>query len=72
MSETQVLEDVFRTSTHAFGVAEAVRLARVLDLMPGRPLIYGIEGRRFDLDIAPSIEVVVAAENVALHLAGKN
>jgi hydrogenase maturation protease len=63
-----VLGDCFRCSTHAFGVAEAVKLARVLGLMPARLIIYGIEGRRFDLGSAPSPEVVTAAEELAHRL----
>jgi hydrogenase maturation protease len=59
----------FRSSTHAFGVAEAIRLARVLDRMPQRLLIYGIEGRRFDLGRAPSPEVIASSERLAHCLA---
>ena len=57
-----------RRSTHAFGVAEAVELARVLGRLPARLLIYGIEGRGFDLGSAPSPEVVAAAEHLAQRL----
>jgi hydrogenase maturation protease len=64
-----VIGDVLRTSTHAFGVAEAVDLARVLDRMPARLTIYGIEGRRFDPGSAPSTEVIAAAESLARRLA---
>jgi hydrogenase maturation protease len=62
------LSDCFGYSTHAFGVAEAVKLARVLGLMPARLVIYGIEGRRFELGSAPSPEVVTAAEELAHRL----
>jgi hydrogenase maturation protease len=65
---TAALSDCFRCSTHAFGVAEAVKLARVLGLMPARLVIYGIEGRRFDLGSAPSPEVVAAAQELAHRL----
>ena len=40
-------EDVFPCSTHAFGVREAVELARVMNRLPQTLLIYGIEGKRF-------------------------
>jgi hydrogenase maturation protease len=69
-SDAPVAADVYRCSTHAFGVAEAVQLARVLERMPRRLLIYGIEGRRFDFGSAPSPEVVEASERVARNLAG--
>src|ERR1039457_2451863 len=69
-SDAAVAVDRYRCSTHAFGVAEAVQLARVLERLPRRLLIYGIEGRRFDLGSAPSVEVVEASDRVALALAG--
>src|SRR3982751_5456111 len=37
----------FNYSTHAFSVAEAVELARALDRLPPRLIIYGVEGRDF-------------------------
>jgi len=69
-SDAAVAVDRYRCSTHAFGVAEAVQLARVLERLPRRLLIYGIEGRRFDLGSAPSVDVVEASDRVALALAG--
>ena len=69
-TEAPVVHDAFRSSTHSFNVAEAVALARVLGRMPPRLLIYGIEGRRFDLGCAPSPEVLTASEQLAQHLAG--
>ena len=37
----------FPPLTHAFGVAEAVELARALNQLPPRVVLYGIEGRSF-------------------------
>ena len=37
----------FHYSTHAFSVAEAVELARALNQLPPRVILYGIEGRDF-------------------------
>ncbi len=37
----------FRHSTHTFGVADAVELARTLGQLPLRLIIYGIEGKDF-------------------------
>ena len=34
-------------STHAFGLAETIELARALDRLPPRLTVYGIEGERF-------------------------
>ena len=71
-SEAPVVADFCRCSTHAFGVAEAVQLARVLDRMPPRLLIYGIEGRQFDIGYPPSPEVVAASEKLARSLAHRS
>jgi hydrogenase maturation protease len=56
----------FHYSTHAFSVAEAVELARALDQLPTRLVIYGIEGKTFDSGIGLSPEVEAAADEV-LH-----
>ena len=38
---------VFRSSTHAFGIAEAIELSRALGTLPPRIVVYGIEGAAF-------------------------
>ncbi len=52
-------------STHAFGVAEAVELARALGRLPPRLIVYGIEGRSFSAGAAMSAEVEAALAVVA-------
>ena len=54
----------FHHSTHAFGVAEALELARVLNRIPTSVLLYGIEGSQFDFGRSLSTEVQDAAEKV--------
>jgi hydrogenase maturation protease len=39
---------LLRYSTHAFGVGEAVELARAMNRLPSCMVVYGIEGERFD------------------------
>ena len=39
---------LLRYSTHAFSVGEAVELARAINRLPPRMVVYGIEGERFD------------------------
>jgi hydrogenase maturation protease len=56
-------------STHAFGLYEAVELARTLDRLPDKLLIYGIEGKQFAPGAQPSAEVEKAAELVAQQIA---
>ena len=52
-------------STHRFGVAEAVELARTLGRLPARICLYAIEGESFDLGSPLSSAVTAATEEVA-------
>lgn len=52
------------SSTHSFSLAEAVELARVLDKLPARLVIYGIEGKNFDNGSEISSEVTATIEEV--------
>jgi len=54
----------FNSSTHNFGVAEAVELARTLGRLPRCLTIYGIEGRCFEVGRRLSPEVEQAAGDV--------
>ncbi|MFZ0590117.1 MAG: hydrogenase maturation protease [Bryobacteraceae bacterium] len=56
---------IFRASTHEFGLADTVELARTLDWLPQWMRIYGIEATRFDAGMQPSEEIVPAIERVA-------
>lgn len=55
---------LFQYSTHAFSVAEAVELARVLNRLPARLIVYGIEGKSFASGIGLSLEVDEAVKIV--------
>ena len=47
---TQPLRAMFsRVSTHAFGVAEAIELARALGQLPPALVVYGVEGATFEM-----------------------
>jgi hydrogenase maturation protease len=53
---------LFTASSHAFGVAQAVELARALGELPRQVLLlYGIEGQRFaaGVDLSPVVEQAV-------------
>jgi hydrogenase maturation protease len=39
----------FHHSSHAFGVIEAIQMARVLEQLPHLLVLYGIEGKQFDV-----------------------
>jgi hydrogenase maturation protease len=56
-SSAPVPTALFPCSTHAFGVAAAIDLARALHELPPRVVIYGIEAASFDQARALSDEV---------------
>lgn len=43
----RVPHSLFRSSSHTFGVSEAIELSRSLGSLPGVVLLYGIEGGSF-------------------------
>jgi len=57
-----------RGSTHSFGVAEAVELARVLGRLPASLVLYGIEGADFSPGEGLSPEVEQAVELAAARI----
>jgi hydrogenase maturation protease len=59
---------VFRGSTHALGVGDAIELARTLGRLPDRVLVFGIEGERFTAGDRLSPAVAVAVEPLASEL----
>ena len=59
-----IAKKFFRFSTHAFGLAEAVELARALGRLPPRLIVYGVEGRSFEAGVGLSPEVGAAVEVV--------
>ncbi|RMF77097.1 MAG: hydrogenase maturation protease [Planctomycetota bacterium] len=64
----RVPSDFFHYSTHAFSVAEAVEMARALDVLPARLVIYGIEGADFSPGFRLTPAVNRAADEVARRL----
>ena len=54
----EIPRGLFHYSSHAFGVAEAVALARQLGLLPPRVILYGIEGKEFGEGTGLSDQVV--------------
>lgn len=58
----------FHYSTHAFSVAEAVELARMLKQLPPRLIIYGIEGKNFESGEGLSPDVEKATDAVLTRI----
>jgi hydrogenase maturation protease len=61
--------DLFRASTHTFGVADAVELARALGRLPASLVVYGIEGRDFEAGARLGPEIEAAASEVVSAIA---
>lgn len=53
------------SSTHALGLGEALELARSLDRLPERVIVYAVEGRAFEPGAALSPEIETALTAVA-------
>jgi hydrogenase maturation protease len=58
-----------RSSTHAFGLAQTVELARALGRLPARLIVFGIEGRDFNPGDGLSPAVDAAVDEVVRRVA---
>jgi hydrogenase maturation protease len=65
---TPLQQGFFSLSTHGFGLAEAMELARALAQLPPRCVIYAIEGASFQVGAQLSPAVAAAVGNVAARL----
>lgn len=61
-NKQQIPATFFHSSTHAFGIAEAVEIARSLHQLPSKIIIYGIEGSNFGIGSKVSSAVDAAIE----------
>jgi hydrogenase maturation protease len=57
-----------RVSTHAFGVAEAIELARILRQLPPVLVVYGVEGATFEAGAGLSAAVAAAVPQVVAQV----
>ena len=60
--------NLFRHSTHQFGVAEAVEMARTLGRLPTALIVYGVEGENFNLGANLTLDVELAVLKVVQHI----
>ena len=67
-AQIELPRGLFSYSSHLFGVAEAVELARSLARLPDELIIYGIAGAVFDYGEDLSPEVAVAVVSVASRI----
>jgi hydrogenase maturation protease len=61
-------DDTARGGTHAFGLGAALELARVLDRLPPRLVVVGVEALGFDrgAPLSPEVEAAVPAAAAAV------
>ena len=64
-AERPLPAELFAASTHHFGLAEAVELARALGRLPQTVIVFGVEGARFDAGDGLSPEVEAAVDQAA-------
>lgn len=55
-------------STHAFNLAEAIELARILDKLPAKIILYGVRGKNFEIGQEISPTVYQAIESVVSQI----
>jgi hydrogenase maturation protease len=67
-TERPVPKTLRHCSTHAFGVGAAIELARVLQQLPPRLVIYGIEGQTFDMGAGLSEAVAQTVPEVLARM----
>jgi hydrogenase maturation protease len=65
---TPLQQGLFGLSTHGFGLAEAVELARALTQLPPYCVVYTIEGASFETGAPLSRAVAAAVADVAARL----
>ena len=63
--ERELPAELFRTSTHHFGLAEAVELARAVGSLPKRFVVFGIEAGELGLGNTLSPAVADAVDRAA-------
>lgn len=69
VAATPIPAPFFRHSTHAFGVHEAIELARTLGQLPHQLIVYGIEGKTFSYGTEMSPKLEESAQTVVRMIA---
>lgn len=67
-NHTPLKPGVFPQSVHAFGLSEAVELARIMGEMPQNLVVFGIEGREFGYGTILSPDVQMAVQTATTHI----
>ena len=64
----EIPKSVFRTSTHAFSLADVIHLAQTLDALPPKVIVYGIEAGSFEHGSGLTEKVKSGADKLAEEL----
>jgi hydrogenase maturation protease len=61
VQEQSIPEDNPQTSTHGMGIAQAVALAKNLNLLPKKLILYAIAGKNFNIGdpLSPSLDLEI-------------
>ncbi|MBI5217119.1 MAG: hydrogenase maturation protease [Ignavibacteriae bacterium] len=62
--QQNIPSEFFHYSSHAFGLAEAVELARTLNKLPAQMTIFGVEGINYDFGESLSSKVLEAVPHL--------
>ncbi|WP_349570982.1 hydrogenase maturation protease [Azotobacter salinestris] len=68
LAADELFQEFSLTSSHGFGLAEAVGLARALGTAPPRMVVYAVEGSRFTVGTSLSGPVAAALDEVAARI----
>ena len=71
LAEENLPPDLSLPSSHAFGVAETIELARVLEIAPKEIIVYAIEGASFEPGAPFTPAVLASAAEVAERIASE-
>ncbi|MBS1513680.1 MAG: hydrogenase maturation protease [Bacteroidetes bacterium] len=70
-NEDELKSDFFNYSSHAFGLAEAINISKVMNRLPKKLTVYGIEGKSFNFDTKLTPKIEKAAAKTAQIIKGK-
>jgi len=70
-SRVQIPTDFFHYSSHTFGLAEAIEMARNLHELPPAMFVYGIEGQSYESEVGLSAVVLKCVPSL-IHLIEKD
>ena len=67
--EDKVPSQFFHYSSHQFGVAEAIEVARTLGSLPEKLILIGIEGKNFEFGttLSPEVEKALPDVHMMIH-----